>query len=529
LGPSGRFSEGLGSASTYWNSTSTDGERAAETEPSRDPGPGERRRTVRDRTPFYSLVLKVMRRLTVIVAVLALIGGAGPPVGAQPHDAERSRIQPSADHPRYWQYEGEPVLLIGGSKEDNLFQVDSLEAHLDQLAAVGGNYVRNTMSARDEGNVWSFHRRSDGRYNLRRGHGAYYHRLERLLRRADDRDIIVQIELWDRFDFAREPWQRNPFRPANNVNYTASESGLENAYSEHPNANENPFFRSVPAQNDNRLVLQFQKARVERLLDVTLSFPNVLYVIDNETSAPPEWGAYWARFLKQKADSAGTTVQVTEMWDDWNLRGEQHRHTLDHPSRYDYAEVSQNNHNDGQKHWNNLMWVRRYTADRPWILNSVKVYGADGDRYGSARDGVERFWRHVIGGTAAVRFHRPSAGLGLGPTARRHLRSARRLLDRYDLLAAEPGATNRLAERAPNEAYVSVGPDATYAVYFPDGGAVQFPLGEGARKTSYRVSWLDPAASAWTEERRVTVTDHLDLSAPGAGHWIAVIEKTSSP
>jgi hypothetical protein len=175
------------------------------------------------------------------------------------------------------------------------------------------------------------------------------------------------------------------------------------------------------------------------------------------------------------------------------------------------------------------MWVRLYTADRPWILNSVKVYGADGDRYGSTRDGLERFWRNVLGGTAAVRFHRPSAGLGLGPTARTHLRSARMLLDRYDLVAAEPGAVSRLAQRAPNEAYLSVGPGAMYAVYFPDGGAVAFPLGEGARKTSYRVAWLDLETSSWTQARQVTITDRLDLDAPGPGHWIAVIEKTSSP
>jgi hypothetical protein len=470
-----------------------------------------------------------MRGLVVLVAILALLGGAVAPVGAQPSDTERARLQPSSDHPRYWQYGDEAVLLIGGSKEDNLFQVDSLEAHLDQLAAVGGNYVRNTMSARDEGNLWSFHRRPDGRYNLRRGNDAYFRRVERLLRQAEERNIVVQIELWDRFDFAREPWRRNPFRPANNVNYSAEQSGLAGEYPEHPSSNENPFFRSVPAQNDNRLLLEFQEARIERLLDVTLSFPNVLYVIDNETSANPDWGAYWARFVKERADAAGTTVHVTEMWDDWNLRSEQHRRTLDHPGRYDYADISQNNHNTGQEHWDNLMWVRLYTADRPWILNSVKVYGADGDRYGSTRDGLERFWRNVLGGTAAVRFHRPSAGLGLGPTARTHLRSARMLLDRYDLVAAEPGAVSRLAQRAPNEAYLSVGPGAMYAVYFPDGGAVAFPLGEGARKTSYRVAWLDLETSSWTQARQVTITDRLDLDAPGPGHWIAVIEKTSSP
>ena len=465
-----------------------------------------------------------MRDAAVLLVVVALIGLVAPPVCAQ----GTSGLQPSDEHPRYWQYEGAPVLLIGGTKEDNLFQIDSLEAHLDRLAAAGGNYVRNTMSAGDEGNVWSFHRRPDGRYDLRRGNDAYDRRLEQLLQEAEERGVVVQIELWDRFDFAREAWLRNPFRPANNVNYTAEESGLANEYPEHPGANDNPFFRSIPAHDANRRLLHFQEARIDRILDVTLSFSNVLYVIDNETSATADWGAYWTEVLKKRAAAAETTVFVTEMWDDWNLRGEQHRRTLDHPARYDYADISQNNHQSGQRHWDNLMWVRQYTAGRPWVLNNVKVYGADTGEFGTTRDGVERFWRNVVGGAAAVRFHRPPAGLGLGPTAEAHLQSARMLLDCYDLVAAEPGAPSLLSERTPNEAYVSVGPDATYAVYFPDGGAVQLGLSEGARETSYRVAWLDLGAHTWAQEGQGTTADRLDLEAPGPGHWMAVITKVSS-
>ena len=47
-----------------------------------------------------------------------------------------------------------PVLLLGGSGDDDLFQWaadefgDRLPKHLDLLVSVGGNYVRNTMSSR---------------------------------------------------------------------------------------------------------------------------------------------------------------------------------------------------------------------------------------------------------------------------------------------------------------------------------------------------------------------------------------------
>lgn len=72
------------------------------------------------------------------------------------------RIAVFEGNPWYWQYKGEPVMLLGGSVEDNLFQIPDLEKHLDLLASVGGNYVRNTMSSRDPGNVWPFARGLNG-------------------------------------------------------------------------------------------------------------------------------------------------------------------------------------------------------------------------------------------------------------------------------------------------------------------------------------------------------------------------------
>ena len=93
------------------------------------------------------------------IAVLAAV------VIAVAHGAEfeaAKAIQPYESNPRYWQYRGEPIVLLGGSREDNLFQIPDIEAHLDALAAVGGNYIRNTMSSRDDGDVWPFVRDDNG-------------------------------------------------------------------------------------------------------------------------------------------------------------------------------------------------------------------------------------------------------------------------------------------------------------------------------------------------------------------------------
>ena len=434
-------------------------------------------------------------------------------------------IRPSPEYPRYWQYDDEPVVLIGGSREDNLFQIEDLAAHLDSLAEAGGNYVRNTMSSRDAGNVWPFARGSDGRYDLDRLNEEYFARLEALLSLALERGVIVQIEMWDRFDFAREPWLDNPYRPANNRNYTPEQSGLENEYPRHPGQNENPFFRSVPGQDDNQLLLRYQQAQVDRLLEVSLRFPNVLYTMDNETSAAAEWGAYWSGYVQRRAREAGVPVFTTEMWDAWDLKDEQHRRTLDHPSLYAFADVSQNNHNEGQEHWDNLQWVRAYTAGAPRPLNNVKIYGADTGPYGTDRDAVERFWRSLLGGAASVRFHRPPSGLGLSGPALASIRSARMLLERYDLYRAMPDAENAaLREREPDEAYLSSIAGEAYAVYFPDGGEVLLDLTPASG--DYSLRWLDLGSSRWdAETATVTGGDHVPLAAPTQGHWIALLTR----
>lgn len=125
--------------------------------------------------------------------LFALIG-----VGARAaFAAEAIDIYP--ENPRYWAYKGDPVLLIGGSVEDNLFQIPDLAAHLDLLASVGGNYVRNTMSSRDPGNVWPFKKVGE-RYGLEQWDETYWQRFEDFLRLTAEREIFVQIEVWATFD-----------------------------------------------------------------------------------------------------------------------------------------------------------------------------------------------------------------------------------------------------------------------------------------------------------------------------------------
>ncbi len=462
-------------------------------------------------------------------------------------DHQDDRIRSWSEDPRYWQYNGEPVLLLGGSDQDNPFNHPNLsghgiETHLDLLVSAGGNYIRNTMTSRDridkesiffnDDNIYPFYKDSDtGLYDIERFNDEYWDRFRRFLDMTAERGIIVQIEIWDRVDYARDHvayeaqgWSGQPFNPKNNINYTSEESGLPEVVDTHPGSRENPFFRTTPEQEDNPLVLQYQEDFVNKLLDITLEYGHVLYCISNETNESEYWSGYWADFIRDRADQAGKGVEVTEMWDPADLTDPMHRFTFDNPERYTYVDISQNNHQMEQIHWDNMQQARQLLADPPRPMNSVKIYG--GERHGGGvLEGTHKFWRNIMGGLASSRFHRPGStvdfyGLGLNELAQTHIRSARMLQSEFNIFVAEPD-NNLLKDRGDNEAYCAATPGEQYAVYFTDGGAVQLDLRD--TEGEFRLRWLNILESAWAGESVVDGGEYIDLNAPDEGQWVAVV------
>jgi hypothetical protein len=446
----------------------------------------------------------------------------------EPDDLNAGRIQPWKRRPRYWQLDGKGVVLLGGSVEDNLFQRGDLIEQLDALAGCGGNYIRCTMSSRDEGDAWPFERGDDGRYDLTRPGGEYWARFERLLDETQRRGIVLQIELWDRFDFAREPWQANPYNPSNNVNYTPEESGLAEAYDKHPGERENPFFRSVPDLEDNRLILGFQQQQVEELLSRSLPRPNVLYCMDNETNEDPAWGMYWSRYVRTVADEKGVEVHTTEMWDHHDVLDATHENTWRCPEVYSFCDISQNNHQTGQAHWDGAVAFRQRIAETGIVrpVNCVKIYGADGGPYGSSRDAGERFWRNLLAGLASSRFHRPESGLGISDLAQRHIRSMRMFLEAIDLTACEP-ANDLLGPRDENAAYCAANPPKSWAVFFPDGGEASVDV-SALKKRNVEVRWLDVLEGEWLDGPVERDGGRLTLRTPReSGFWTAAVTRSA--
>ncbi|MFB6296436.1 MAG: hypothetical protein ABEH66_06315 [Halobacteriales archaeon] len=441
-----------------------------------------------------------------------------------------SGIRTYPENSYYWMYDGDPTLLLGGSPTDNLSQhvgnpdID-VEGALDALAEAGGNYVRHTMQSRvndEEASfiVQPFGRSDDGRFDLESWNDEYWDRFERVLEWTAERDIVMQVTLWDRFDFAdhyNDNWRRyNAWNPANNDTYTTGETGLPIEWPGHPARFVHRFM--LAPEDDNDTLLDYQERYVARVLESTFEYDHVLYNVSNETRAPKSWGDYWAEFVHERASrAAAEPVYVTQMYDEWDITDPMHDRTHEDPATYDYVDVSQNNQIAGQRHFDNLVTVRDEFRERPWPLNNVKCYGADSGSFGTTRDGLERFWRSIFGGSASIRFHRPDHGLGIGDTARTHIRAAREVTDELEMATADP-RPYALVDRTENEAYC-IGDGDTYLVLFTDGGSVGLDIDVPDSAT---VAWYDVSAPGWVEEEGAGSVPGR-LSPPGEGFWVAAI------
>ncbi len=440
----------------------------------------------------------------------------------------QERIVPAPDNPWYWSYKGKKVLLLGGSDEDNLFNNPELmRDNLEKLVRCGGNYIRGTLSWRDKGNVPPFEKVGD-KYDLRRPNPEFFRRLEECCRMCLERDIIVQIEVWATFDFYRDNWAKSPWNPANNVNYTTDNTRLQTTWDFHPAHKPQPFFFSVPELNNDKLLLQYQQAFVRKVLDVTLKYPNVLYCMDNETRAPEQWALYWGRFIHEEARRRGLRACTTEMWDPWNLTDPTHARTYSHPDVFDFCDVSQNNWNDGQTHYDRLIWFRDNLLKQPGgarPMNNVKIYGVPYPPKKPYRadpaTNIERFWRIIFAGCASARFHRPTAGIGISEPAQKAIRAARAFTNAFDIFSCRP-APQLLSDREPNEAYCLANPPRLYAVYFPRGGQVVL---KAERGRTYTVRWFDPDTAQFRDPQPLAGNGALKLTTPSRDKtWLVLIE-----
>lgn len=440
------------------------------------------------------------------------------------------------DNPFYFQYQQKPVLLLGATDYHNIFQCADLVEELEKLRSNGGNYVRNTMASREisenHRDLWPYKTEkttSDSLidiYDLNQWNQEYWNKFERMLKETKERDIIVEVEIWERHDCYRTRdqagWLRHPYNPDNNINFSAEESGLPVGEWPEDQREGHPFFATVPKLQNNSLVLQYQKEFVDKILSYTFQYDHVLYNMNNETREHYLFAEYWANYILEKAQQKGLHIELTDMPDAHDITDKTITHVIQ-SDIYSFVDISQNNFQKNELHWERIEHVRKQLKEEPKPITNIKIYGSDNapwrpDFWGDTNDGQERFWRNIFGGCASARFHRPDWGIGSSNLALANLKSMRMLTDSMNFFRHMP-ANHLLSDRKENEAFCLAIPDEEYAIFFPSGGTVGLHSFNGY----FKGRWLDIHQSRWSEPFEIKQSQ--PFNAPDDGYWVLWIKK----
>lgn len=440
-------------------------------------------------------------RTTVLGSIV--IGLTGYCFGQREHSVT---VTPYVENPWYWQIDGEPTVLLGANETDHTFLIKGRAAYLDELKALGGNFVRNTMSQRELEPINRPHLQlSSGKYDLDQWNPAYWNNLDELLAECERRKLVVGVEIWDKFDYQGDYWERSAWRPRNNVNYTLEESGLRDFYrtsmrsdERNESHNDNPFLLTLPEFRNNRLILKYQQAFFDKVLSVTLRYSNVIYFIGNEWKESPKWPTYWAERFHLRATEAGNTAPLSVMvWSSSEAFDPEIKFVLGRADLFSFAGFRVGNPKIplGPGHYDRIMEVRAKVTDagaRPLVDSKIRT----GSKLFYRPVRQARVWRGLMAGWSALSHHRvhvhPTRGtsqdMGFTPVAQANLQALRKFSELIEPWRCEP-RPDLLTVVGADEAYLLANPATAYGVYFVLSGRAKLTLpDEGA---FFQLTWIN--------------------------------------
>ena len=346
----------------------------------------------------------------------------------KPIAPSEDRVQAYKKNPRYIQYRGEPLFLVGcnnGWTVSLQTQDYDYRNDLDQLQKVGGNLVRITPflpptiddpdRLNDQKNNYPW-RREGKQYHLDLerdgGNPTFWNRLADLVHYAYERNIVISFEFWDLYGPARGPggnanfdtpagdrWSSHPFFPGNSPDLTGADMLPAQTHMK-----DISYCHTVTKGGYDK-ALHFQEQYVRKMLDVLSPYPNVMYCMVNESSAAKSWSDYWIKFTHAYFDDVwnGVPHMAGEMPREFsfteNFTIEQ---MIDDPI-YDFADVSQYCQRKGMKEIQNVKNnIPTFDAHREKTqhikpLTCMKIYN---------RDDTDVLWMRLMAGSASARYHR---------------------------------------------------------------------------------------------------------------------------
>ena len=168
------------------------------------------------------------------------------------------------------------------------------------------------------------------------------------------------------------------------------------------------------------------------------------------------------------------------------------------------------------------MWFAEQRKKHPRPLNHTKIYSDGQTNFGSGtpKDGIERFWRNLIAGSASCRFHRRPGGIALNDVSKACIRAGRKVEQHVKFWDVEP-RMDLLSDCEADEAYLSARPGEQYVLYFTEGGSVGLNLKEHRGK--FQLRWINIRTGDWGGRTTVTGGRVVPINAPDKTPWVATI------
>jgi hypothetical protein len=236
-----------------------------------------------------------------------------------------------ADNGHYFEYDGQQVFLLGLGHWVimNELNVDYV-AHNQWYQSYGINYNRVTLTSTWYTNrskqVFPWNRSTtpganDGgnKFDLNEWDPVFWNRLKGYLQDCKDRGIIVCIQFFDECSVERhhDPhrWDYHPFNPQNNINNIPDLGTTDASYSSSTGWSKS--FYNV----DNSVLMTLQDIYVQKLLDETSQYGNIIYEMANEYGGQESiqfpghfaWPQHWIDLFSSYETTNGVQLLLTNM------------------------------------------------------------------------------------------------------------------------------------------------------------------------------------------------------------------------
>jgi hypothetical protein len=336
-----------------------------------------------------------------------------------------------------------------------------------------------------------------GVFDLTRWDERFFAAFRDFLGRCAERGIVVQLELWDRPGLSHwhpTRWPAHPMNPDHNVNYgtdvlPGGDGGGDIVFGRQ-------LFYAT-ARGDNSALLAHQEAYIEKLLREAGPYPNVIYCIENESTAGIEWDAMWAEYVRRHVPDALVTAMPLEPHDNSCLQ------YFDEPAlncmdgggtalRY----ATGGGPGEAERHRSNRIVLIREAMARYYLLMEARPERTRPVYVSNCFAGaVDNLWAMFCCGAAGLRYHRNT--YEASETSYAQVRALNRFLSETELPFTRMAPAH---DRLRGLGLCLAGQEQA-VVYLPGEEPVHFLLPEAGDGATVRL--FDCGSGAWTGEEHL--------------------------